>query len=277
MEFNPFNWTAGPFLTLYLALAFTIFFLGFRLKSQIGPAMTAGGKLGVLELAYLAGGANRLGDTVLFRLTSGHGATIEPNGHKITVTDQSPLAALIHRPPQLQFDPSMTRKQFQNSIGPIVERIEGLLQRSGYCPTREEMASFRLTVLPLIAALIVFGLTKAAIGASRHHPVDFLLFLVLLTAVGGIILASTPRRTQAGTQLLESYQTAHERASRAPRDSELLIALALSGAVVLTGTAHASVYSASQTMSSSGSGSSDGGGGCGGGGGGGGGGCGGCS
>ena len=41
MEWNPFNWTAGPFLTLYLAFAFTIFVLGFRLKSQIGPAARA--------------------------------------------------------------------------------------------------------------------------------------------------------------------------------------------------------------------------------------------
>jgi hypothetical protein len=56
------------------------------------------------------------------------------------------------------------------------------------------------------------------------------------------------------------------RERRAPRDHELLLALALSGAVVLSGTAYEPVYAASKTMNS--------GGGCGGGGGGG---CGGCS
>jgi uncharacterized protein (TIGR04222 family) len=275
MEWNPFNWTAGPFLTLYLALAFSIFVLGFRLKSQIGPAARATGKLGVLELAYLAGGARRLGDAVLLRLTSGHSATIDSNGYKITVIDQSPLATLINQPPRLQFQPGMTRQQFQTAIAPVSTRIQDLLEKSGYCPSREQMASFRLEVLPFVALLIVFGITKAVIGSSRHHPVDFLIILIVLTAFAGFLLAKSPRRTQAGTNILETYQSSNERASRAPRDQELLLALALSGPVVLTGTAHASVYSASQTMSSGGGG--DGGGGCGGGGGGGGGGCGGCS
>jgi len=275
MEWNPFNWTAGPFLTLYLALAFTIFLLGFRLKSQIGPAAQMGGRLGVLELAYLAGGAARLGDAVLLRLTSAHGATIDSNGYRITVTDQSPLATLIRQPPGMQFQAGMTRQQFQTAIQPIVARIQELLEKSGYCPTREQMASFRLEVLPFVALLIVFGITKAVIGSSRHHPVEILIILIVITAFAGIVLAKAPRRTQAGTDILETYQSSNERASRAPRDNELLLALALSGPVVLTGTAHASVYSASQTLSSSGGGDS--GGGCGGGGGGGGGGCGGCS
>ncbi|PDT92228.1 TIGR04222 domain-containing membrane protein [Bradyrhizobium sp. Y36] len=273
MVWNPFNWTAGPFITLYLALAFTTFWLSFRLKSEIGPSAQASGRLGILELAYLAGGAKRLGDAVLFRLTSENGAIIEPDGRNITVVDQVPLASLIGKPPRMQLQPDMTRQQFQTAIQPIVERIQERLQRSGYCPSREQMASFRKTVLPFVGLLMVFGLTKAVVGASRHHPVDFLLFLILVTAVAGLVLATTPRRTRAGTNVLESYQASHERASRAPLDHELLLAVALTGAVVLTGTAHASVYSASQTMSSGDSG----GGGCGGGGGGGGGGCGGCS
>ena len=85
------------------------------------------------------------------------------------------------------------------------------------------------------------------------------------------MLAMRPTRTRAGKDVLKAYQASHARASRAPLDHELLLAVALSGAVVLSGTAYASVYAASQTMSRGG----DGGSGCGGGGGGGG--CGGCS
>lgn len=275
MEWNPFNWTAGPFLTLYLSLAFVVLSLGFGLKSKIGPAAPASSRLGILELAYLAGGERRLGDAALFRLTSGHGATIDPRGYKITVIDQAPLATLISQPPRMQFQPGMTRQQFQRAIDPIIERVRKFLQRSGYCPSPEQMASFRLAVLPFVVLLMVFGITKVVIGASRHHPVEFLVLLILLTAAAGVMLAKSPRRTQAGTMILQTHRTSHERASRAPRDHELLLAVALSGAVVLTGTAHASVHGASQTMSSSGVG--DGGGGCGGGGDGGGGGCGGCS
>jgi uncharacterized protein (TIGR04222 family) len=135
------------------------------------------------------------------------------------------------------------------------------------------MTSFRLTVVPFVVLLLAFGLIKVMVGAERHHPVGILLFLLAVTVFAGVALATSPTRTRAGKEALEAYQASHARASRAPRDHELLLALALSGAVVLSGTAFAPVYAASRTMTGGGDG-----GGCGGGdGGGGGGGCGGCS
>jgi uncharacterized protein (TIGR04222 family) len=76
MTWNPLDWTAGPFLTLYVSLAAIVFLLGFRLRSMIGPPAHATRQLSVLELAYLAGGARRLGDAALLSLMSGSGATI---------------------------------------------------------------------------------------------------------------------------------------------------------------------------------------------------------
>lgn len=37
MTWNPFDWTAGPFLTLYVLFAATVFLVSFRLRSMIGP------------------------------------------------------------------------------------------------------------------------------------------------------------------------------------------------------------------------------------------------
>jgi uncharacterized protein (TIGR04222 family) len=269
MTWNPFDWTAGPFLALYLAAAAIVFAWAFSLRSMIGPAATTGHRLNVLELAYLGGGARRLGDAVLLCLASGKGATIAAKDHKITVTDQAPLATLMGRPPLLQVLPDMTRQQFQAAIKPVIERVQGRLQEFGYYPTDDQMASFRMNVLPFVVLLFMFGITKAWIGAGRNHPVGFLVVLLILTTVAGIVLATRPTRTRAGKEVLQTYQASHARAGRAPLDHELLLAVALSGAVVLSGTAYASVYTASRTMSSGG----DGGGGCGGGGGG----CGGCS
>jgi uncharacterized membrane protein len=93
--------------------------------------------------------------------------------------------------------------------------------------------------------------------------------LHFITALLGILLAMRPTRTQAGTEALQTYKDSNARASRAPLEHELLLALTLSGVVVPSGTAYAPIHAASRTMSSG-----DGGGGCGGGGGGG---CGGCS
>jgi len=87
MPWNPFDWTAGPFLALYMGIALAVFVTGFSLRSMIGPTARTTQQLSVLELAYLAGGASRLGDAVLLRLTAANGATIDTGGNSITVTD----------------------------------------------------------------------------------------------------------------------------------------------------------------------------------------------
>jgi uncharacterized protein (TIGR04222 family) len=270
MTWNPFDWTAGPFLALYLTAAVIVFLEGFILRSKIGPSARITHPLSPLELAYLAGGARRLGDAILLSLTSGNGASIDPLSYKITVTNQAPLAPLMNRPPLLSVEPNMTRQQFQTAVKPLVERVQARLQGFGYCPTDDQMMSFRMAVLPFVALLLAFGTIKAVLGAERHHPIGILVFLLIVTAFAGFVLAKHSTRTRAGKEALKSYQASHARASRAPLDHELLLAVALSGAVVLSGTAYAPVYAASKTMNSGG----DGGSGCGGGGGGG---CGGCS
>jgi uncharacterized protein (TIGR04222 family) len=269
MPWNPFDWTAGPFLTLYVGIAAAVFLLGFNFRAMIGPAAQVTHQLNALELAYLAGGARRLGDAVLLSLMSGNGAAVSPRGHMITVIDQAPLAALIGQPTNLQVAPDMTRQQFQIAVKPIIERVQQRLQKFGYYPTDDQMTSFRWTVVPVVVLLLAFGLIKAMVGAERHHPVGILVFFLVVTVFAGVALARSPTRTRAGNDALQAYQASHARASRAPRDHELLLALALSGVIVLSGTAYDPVYAASRTMNSGG----DGGGGCGGGGGG----CGGCS
>jgi hypothetical protein len=111
MTWNPFNCTAGPFLSFYLCFAAIVLCLGYYLRSKIGPAAQATHRLSELELAYLGGGARRVGDVMLLGLTSGSGAALDPKSHKISVTDQAPLAALIDRPPLLTFKPAMTRRE----------------------------------------------------------------------------------------------------------------------------------------------------------------------
>ena len=271
MTGNPFDWTAGPFLGFYLAIAAVVFMLGFNFRSMLGEPAQATRELSVLELAYLAGGARRLGDAALLSLAAGDGATIAPKGHKITVTDLAPLTTLIGQPTSLPMRPDMTRQQFQVAVKPLVERVQRRLQDLGYYPTAEQMSAFRTKVLPFVALLWAFGAVKAVVGAERGHPIGFLVVLLVATAFGGFAVAKYPARTRAGNDVLQTYQATHARASRAPLGPELLLAVALSGAVVLSGTAYASVYAASQTMSG------DGDGGGGGSDGGGGGGCGGCS
>src|SRR5262249_51894996 len=159
----------------------------------------------------------------LLRLTSGHGATIDSSGQKITVVDQTPLATLMGRLPLLAFKPNMTRQQFQTAVRPIVERVQERLQQLGYYPSDEQMASFRMTLLSFVGLLMLFGIMKAFVGAERHHPVGILIGLLIVTAIAGFALARRPTRTRAGNDILQSYQASHARASRAPLDHELLL------------------------------------------------------
>jgi len=272
LTLNPFDWTAGPFLLLYVASAAILFWLGFRARQVIGPAASSIQPLSELELAYLAGGERRLGDAVLLGLAAKNAATFTPRNHRITVTDQAPLGSLIDRPPRLTLHPEMTRQEFQTALAPLAIRVRDRLRAVGYYPSDAQMSAFRSSVLPFIGALLLFGAIKAVVGSERHHPVGFLVFLLAATCFAAYVLTKPPTRTRAGNDALRNYQASHARAARAPREHELLLAVALSGAVVLSGTAYASVLAASKTLGSSG------GGGCGGGGcGGGGGGCGGCS
>jgi uncharacterized protein (TIGR04222 family) len=271
MPLNPIDWTAGPFLTLYVALAIIVFAFGFTLKSKIGPAAETAVRLRELELAFLAGGARRVGDAVLLALISNNAATIETKKHKITVSDQRPLARLMEHPPLLDVQPDMTRHQFQTAVKPLVERVQSKLQTLGYYPTGEQLMSFRMTVLLPVALLLVFGMIKVDVGSARHHPVGILVMLLFFTGFLGIVLATRPARTRAGREVLQSYKETHARPARAPLEDELIFAVALTGPAVLSGTPYAPVYAASQTMSSGGDGSGSS---CGGGGGGGG--CGGC-
>ncbi|MGJ5175656.1 TIGR04222 domain-containing membrane protein [Bradyrhizobium oligotrophicum] len=271
MPLNPFDWTAGPFLLLYIACAAVLFWFLFQARRRIGPSATTIRPLTELELAYLAGGERRLGDAVLLGLAAKRAATFTPRDHKITVSDQSALAGLIQRPPHLKLHPEMTRSEFQAALMPLVVRVQDRLCAIGYYPNRPQMQAFRSAVLPFVGVLLLFGATKAVIGAQRHHPVEFLLILLAATCFVAYVLSRPPSRTRAGNDALRNYQASHARIARAPREHELLMAVALSGAVVLSGTAYASVLATSKAANNGGG---CGGGGCGGGGGGG---CGGCS
>ena len=270
---NPLNWSAEPFLRLYAALGLALVAATFWLRSRIGNARPTYQRLNETELAYLAGGASRVGDVALLCLMSDNGAVVEGKRHHITVTDPSPLAKMFRPLPSMSFDAAMTRTAFQRAVEPLVAQARDRLRALGLSPSDAEASSFRMSILPLYALLAAFGLAKVYVGAGRGHPVGILIGFLFATGVAALICSARPARTRAGVEALRRQRDANERAARAPRDNELMVAVALTGAVVLSGTAYASVYDAWRTMGSDGGGGGDSGGGCGGGGGG----CGGCS
>ena len=142
---------------------------------------------------------------------------------------------------------TFARKGFCAEIKPIANEAKRRLKALGLAPTDVEVSAFRTTFLPLIGLVLAFGATKADIGAARGHPVGNLLGLMLATCVAAAFLMTRPTRTGAGSEALEAHRSAHAPAARASLDRELLLAVALNGSVVLSGTAYASIHEASKS------------------------------
>jgi uncharacterized protein (TIGR04222 family) len=275
MPLNPLDWTAEPFLTLYVAVALIALGLCLRMRSRIGSQSVPPISLTAPQLAYMAGGACRAGDAILVELFEAKQATLSEDGKYINV---DPRAALLRARPDQSglIEPKpMTRLQFQSMLAPYLEEIQGLLTQAGLIPTAEQSWSYRGDVLLTLLVPILLGIEKIEVGIGRGKPVGYLTALVIVTAVLGLFLMIGLRLTAAGKAILKEYKTSKARLARAPIASELPMAVALSGLAVLAGTELEPIYNTARARDRAGTAGGCGGGGCGGGGCGGGG-CGGC-
>jgi uncharacterized protein (TIGR04222 family) len=267
---NPLNWTAAPFLTFYVDIACLVCLAAWLARRNIGESARAHPKLITPELAYLAGGEQRVGDAVITGLLTSEAATLSSDGRTIEV-DGAKLGMQPDLVPfaQLGLSGQMKRREFQARMGRGVEALRKKLDQLGLCPGPSLLPAYRLKILALFSVPLLLGIAKVQIGMERHKPVGFLIILLIVTAIATLYFLTGPRLTRAGHDVLAAAQVQHARAARAPLENELMLAVALAGLVVLSGTSFDALYAASRSDAA-------GGGGCGGGGGGGGGGCGGC-
>ncbi|MGC2779240.1 MAG: TIGR04222 domain-containing membrane protein, partial [Bradyrhizobium sp.] len=193
-------------MLLYVASALVLFGLSFLARQMIGPPVAIH-PLNELELAYLSGGEQRLGEVVLLTLASKNAATFTPRNHRITITDQAPITSMVKQPTRLVFKPEMTWRQFQTTLAPLAEHIRHRLQNLGYYPTAIQTTAFRSLFLAVVGGLLLFGAIKVVVGAGRHHPVMVLVMLLAATCVAAVILLMRPMRTRAGNAALQRYQT----------------------------------------------------------------------
>jgi len=269
---NPLNWTAGPFLLFYIFFTSTILLIIFWWRTHLGGGNRDGTLSGLdpLAIAYLAGGQSRAADTALAGLFEAGFLRTKRRGKQFYIKDQARIPAIL-APYAGTLTGDGKRAQFHRQVRRANRLLHAELARRGLVPTDNTVLTFQLFASALLALPLMLGLAKIIIGAARGHPVGFLAMLVLVTIFLGILLLQSPLRTAAGSHALTSFKRANARAARAPRGEELLLAVALTGPIVLAGLDYYDVF----RSGTSGSGGQSG---CGGGGGGGcgGGGCGGC-
>ncbi|MXO71533.1 TIGR04222 domain-containing membrane protein [Altererythrobacter buctensis] len=266
MGLGVLDWTAGPFLTLYVLL-----YIACLVASMaIARATLADGRPGTLadpeEAAVLGRGRERLGEVIASRLLERGALKVEkgklvpqPGARGESATE----SAILALPAPIAWSPF--RKVTDAAAGEIEKRLvrRGLLQEDG-----EAMRAALFACLPLFG-LLLLGLAKAVVGSSRGHPIGFLVFFMVATA--GTILVrwlGASRQTRAGKDALLNAVERADRLKLAPAHGEAAMAVALFGTGVLATSALGDFHRMRATSGGSDSGGSgdsggDGGSGCG--------------
>lgn len=255
---NPLDWTAGPFLMLYLALMVVMAVANRVWRQQLRGAPDPGSAQGLegSEIAYLAGGPTRVLDAQIAGLLDGGHLAWDEVANKLRVQRQdglSGLSAQLLRAIAVDGEISTLQRRLQPALeAPRKALVQRRLWLDESARTR---AGWSLCLLP--GLLVLFGLSKILVGLSRDKPVLFLSLLTLMVAVYAIYqLSKPPTRTRRGDDVLRVLGTRHARLQRAPMTGELTLAVALVGTSALSGTAFGAYHQARQPPSSDSSSSS---------------------
>jgi uncharacterized protein (TIGR04222 family) len=300
---NPLDLAGAPFLALFAALGTASFVAGVVLRRAFQPegdALGAECDLDPLELALLADdGRWRCAATSLATLAvapelpASQDGKREPRPFAIVTSPPAgaaPLLVALHA--RLAALGSCTTVEAIKTAADVArDEFEPALVARGLMVGHWWTSAAPWVTLAPVAATIVLGLAKIAVGISRDKPVGFLVLgCVALAVISLLALGRKPRRTRQGDAAVhgawkrfrESGQQAEwanrRRTEPAAQPAALMpLAVALLGIGALGGTTHAFLHSPVENLrtgsGSAGGGcgsSGDGGGGCGGGG------CGGC-
>ncbi|MEL4893002.1 TIGR04222 domain-containing membrane protein [Xanthomonas protegens] len=290
---SPLHWPGPPFLLLFLAGIGLAWSLGTRLRLAVRGLRRAAldTPLDATELAYLAGGSERVADQQLALLLAADAVRLQAEPH---VRRHARLRLTrVAAPPALQRALAIVRAQphLQPALAAL-RRDAAPLRRSlvdkGLWLGHGQALCARLFGAAPLLALWMLGLLKLRIGLQLQRPIGFLVAAMVVVAVVALgFLLTPPRRSVAGDALLAEREAAWRDGVAAPSlapGSHLALPLALAGTSVLMTTPWADYHAlrtpapnghggrcSTTNCSSCGAGSSDGGGSsCGGGG------CGGC-
>lgn len=256
---NPLDWTAGPFLRLYLGLGAVALVFGLWLRWLLrDTGAAASGEIDTFGLAYLSGGPERCIDAAVAQmLGAGQVVWDESNARlqlQVAPADLTPPLDAVARCVAADGAPASVLRRAQRSLSQVrreLERRSLLLSRADAWRIRS------FSALPLLLVLCL-GMAKILVGSMRDKPVGWLLLISVVLMVAALVaLLRQPQTSRAGDAAVAAAKVRHERALRAPRPQELGLAVALLGTAALSGTAYAAYHQIRSSPSGSDSGGSD--------------------
>ncbi len=229
--------------------------------------------LGPYELAYLAGGGERVLQTAVLRLNQA--GVLEISSRGMVLPTETPLETSA-APVEVAVMQIAGRRRLKSAadIRWALEILRVRLENLGLIPSQRSRRRLRWVAGLIMGPILALGLMRLGFGMAHHRPVGFLVIDLILAAVlVPVITANLSRRNPRGDRLAREARAASPRPV-APRfdDPDLPRTVALHG-VYAVGLGELAAYQAfvnnmrrSGQGSDGGGGSSDSGGGCSGGG-----------
>jgi uncharacterized protein (TIGR04222 family) len=295
---NPFGLKGMEFLNTFLwPLLISAIILGLMIRSWMkGSAGDDQPELDWADAAFMIGGGKRLLTATIARMVQTGSAVVEDGGKKLDRAGEKPTdlleaGAWKHLP--IESKDFAKLREVSKTVETLYAERELELKENGLLMTQQRrVATWLLTVLPLVLVVLTCGLPRLVMGLAGNKPSGFLIFTLIASVIAfGILGGITPRRTRRGDRALARLKTEngllkHAKVSEGNYDAGMAVALFGTAALVGTELALLSSWYPRATGGTSGGGcgtgcgagcgGGGGGGGCGGGGDGGGGGCGGC-
>ena len=263
------SWTGSDFLLFYTMLLGLATFAAWWLPVHLREPGRQGESNDLESIALLAGGRERMADSLLADLYV-RGALVPADKGKLYVAARD-LPVSPGGKALLAIDAPVTLDEARRAIHIHADRVAARLRRAGLLLRPEEHNRLRLLSVAPFGALFALGFYRQRAGSALDEPTGFLIGLLGVTVALAVIrLVKSDPRTAAGVATVQQMRARNRRFARAPRPDEAAMAVALFGTGVLVGTPWEPVHAMRQRDGDSGGadGSSDGG--CGGGG------CGGC-
>ncbi|MET0550310.1 MAG: TIGR04222 domain-containing membrane protein, partial [Xanthomonas sp.] len=262
---SPLHWPGPSFLLLFLAGIGLAWSLGARLRLAVRGLRRAAVEtpLDASELAYLAGGSERVADQQLALLLAAGAVRLQA---------QPPLRrharllrTAVAAPPALQQALATVRAhpQLQQALAALrrdAAPLRRALVAKGLWLGHGQALCARLFGAAPLLALWTLGLLKLRIGLQLQRPIGFLVAaMVVVTVVALGFLLTPPRRSVAGDALLAERDAAWRDGVAAPSlapGSHLALPLALAGTSVLMTTPWADYHALRSPLPNGGGGSS---------------------
>jgi uncharacterized protein (TIGR04222 family) len=193
---------SGPdFLLLYIGLFIVTWVVVLAARQRTGAAGTATAsyppELGLYEAAMLNGGGQLALATAVCRLKEAGSVRLNKNDGRIVASgplpaDADPVEEWVYTHVE---DSAVGAWDLLDDgpAGPVLDPIRDRLEKLGLMPTGRQTTLMLRQVL-WFAPLLALGIARVIAGTAHHHPVTYLVMLMLLSVGLAVNLCRLPRR-----------------------------------------------------------------------------------